>query len=299
MHCAPTRRAPASPSWAWRSACSSSSPCPRWCAASTSPSGATWRRPAPRRSTCTGAHRRVQRLRRHRRHLPGAPQTRRSPWRSRGDRAPAQHPRRHGTHRHRRSFTGQGQGIRCAGMEVYTPQRTEIDGGESIPAGRSPTPRTPLVRGRARERQARRAAFGESEPFDKVIKIDDVEFTVIGFYRLHRHPMGTPTSAGGATPKANRSLRERPPPPQPLMAATKPHREAVHTGVAVEEAVDDVHGLVRGQRGLRPSQPNNFDIVTQDRFVGDLPEAVRHLLRRRPRPLFGGTARRGVASWRS
>ena len=38
------------------------------------------------------------------------------------------------------------------------------------------------------------------------------------------------------------------------------------SGIAVETAVDDVTALLRGHRGLRPSQPNNFDIVTQDRL---------------------------------
>ena len=38
------------------------------------------------------------------------------------------------------------------------------------------------------------------------------------------------------------------------------------SGVSVEDAVDDVTAALRGQRGLRPSQPNNFEIVTQDRL---------------------------------
>jgi len=38
------------------------------------------------------------------------------------------------------------------------------------------------------------------------------------------------------------------------------------SGVAVEDAVDDVTAALRGRRGLRPNQPNNFDIVTQDRL---------------------------------
>ncbi|MEP6999323.1 MAG: FtsX-like permease family protein, partial [bacterium] len=38
------------------------------------------------------------------------------------------------------------------------------------------------------------------------------------------------------------------------------------SGVTVEDAVDDVTSALRGHRGLRPNQPNNFDIVTQDRL---------------------------------
>src|ERR687895_2360008 len=39
-------------------------------------------------------------------------------------------------------------------------------------------------------------------------------------------------------------------------------------GISTEEAVDDVTAALRGARGLRPSQPDNFAIVTQDRLMG-------------------------------
>jgi len=38
------------------------------------------------------------------------------------------------------------------------------------------------------------------------------------------------------------------------------------SGVAVEDAVDDVTATLRSSRGLRPGAPNNFEIVTQDRL---------------------------------
>ena len=45
--------------------------------------------------------------------------------------------------------------------------------------------------------------FGESEPLDKIIKIDNVDFQVIGLYHYTASPMGTPTSGGqGDSPKA-------------------------------------------------------------------------------------------------
>jgi putative ABC transport system permease protein len=37
-------------------------------------------------------------------------------------------------------------------------------------------------------------------------------------------------------------------------------------GVTTEEAVDEVTAALRAHRGLRPSQPSNFEIVTQDRL---------------------------------
>jgi putative ABC transport system permease protein len=38
------------------------------------------------------------------------------------------------------------------------------------------------------------------------------------------------------------------------------------SNVSVEDAVDDVTATLRSSRGLRPSAPNNFEIVTQDRL---------------------------------
>ncbi len=154
-----------------------------------------------------------------------------------------------------------------AGMEVYTPNWTEVDGGDIYP-GRNFTAaenaagaRVALVNDKLAE-----TLFGESDPIDKEITIGGVPFKVIGFYHYTASPMGTPTSAGGGdSPKAivpfetarrhlNLWMRGNNLIVKPL------------AGVTVEEAVDDVTAALRARRGLRPSQPNNFDIVTQDRL---------------------------------
>ncbi len=156
-----------------------------------------------------------------------------------------------------------------AGMEVYTPNWTEVDGGDIYP-GRNFTEaenaagaRVVLVNDKLAE-----TLFGDSDPMDKEIMIADVPFTVIGLYHYTASPMGTPTSAGGGdSPKAivpfetarrhlNLWMRGN-------NLIVKPF-----TGVTVEQAVDDVTAALRASRGLRPSQPNNFDIVTQDRLWG-------------------------------
>ena len=134
--------------------------------------------------------------------------------------------------------------------------------------------------------------FGDSEPIDKMIKIDDVEFTVIGLYHYTASPMGTPTSGGqGDSPKAiipyetgRRHLNL-------WMRGTdlivKPR-----AGVTTQEAVDDVTAALRAHRGLRPTPGEQF----RDRHAGpplvDLQQAVRHLLHRRPGALVGRPARR-------
>jgi putative ABC transport system permease protein len=154
-----------------------------------------------------------------------------------------------------------------AGMEVYTPNWTEVDGGDIYP-GRSFTyaenmtgAKVVLVNDKLAEQ-----LFGDSDPIDKLLMIDDVRFRVIGFYHYTASPMGTPTSAGGGdSPKAIvpfESARRH------LNLWMRGNNLIVRprAGVLTEEAVDDVIAALRGHRGLRPTQPNNFDIVTQDRL---------------------------------
>jgi putative ABC transport system permease protein len=165
------------------------------------------------------------------------------------------------------AFRYKDKSIPRAGMEVYTPNWTDVDGGDIYP-GRSFTyaenakgARVALVNDKLAEQ-----LFGTSEPLDKMIKIDDVEFQVIGLYHYTASPMGTPTSGGqGDSPKAiipyeagrrhlNMWLRG-------TDLIVKPR-----IGVTTQEAVDDVVAALRGYRALRPSQPNNFEIITQARL---------------------------------
>ncbi len=157
--------------------------------------------------------------------------------------------------------------IMNAGMEVYTPNWTEVDGGDIYP-GRNFTyaenaagAKVALVNDKMAE-----TLFGLSDPIDKEILIDGVQFKVIGFYHYTASPMGTPTSAGGGdSPKAIVPFETA---RRHLNLWVRGNNLIVkpRSGVAVEDAVDDVTAALRGRRGLRPNQPNNFDIVTQDRL---------------------------------
>jgi putative ABC transport system permease protein len=165
------------------------------------------------------------------------------------------------------SFKYKDRVIPNAGMEVYTPNWTDVDGGDIYP-GRSFTyaenykaSRVALVNDKLAEQ-----LFGTSEPIDKVIKIGDVEFTVIGLYHYTSSPMGTPTSGGqGDQPKAIIPYETGRRYLDLWLRGTdliiKPR-----AGVTTEEAVDDVTSALRVHRGLRPSQPSNFEVVTQDRL---------------------------------
>ena len=172
------------------------------------------------------------------------------------------------------AHVGMGAGFRYrdkyiprAGMEVYTPNWTEIDGGDIYP-GRSFTYAENARGERVALVNDKMAAqlFGDSEPIDKIIKIDDVEFRVIGLYHYTASPMGTPTSGGqGDSPKAIVPFETARRHLSLWLRGTdliiKPR-----IGVTTQEAVDDVTAALRGHRGLRPTQPNNFEIITQDRL---------------------------------
>ena len=167
----------------------------------------------------------------------------------------------------RAGFRYRDKNIPQAGMEVYTPNWVDVDGGDIYP-GRSFTYAENAKGAKVALVNDKLAAqlFGESEPLDKIIKIDNVDFQVIGLYHYTASPMGTPTSGGqGDSPKAiipyesgkrhlNMWLRG-------TDLIVKPR-----AGVSTQEAVDDVTAALRGYRALRPSQPNNFEIITQDRL---------------------------------
>lgn len=155
-----------------------------------------------------------------------------------------------------------------AGVEAYTANWTEVDGGDIFP-GRSFTYAENQTAAQVviiNDKLAQ-TLFGGSDPLEKEIFIDGVRFRVIGLYHYTASPMGTPTSAGGGdSPKA-------------IVPWETAHRHLhfwmrgnnlivkPRPGVSVDEATDDVTATLRARRGLKPSQKNNFEIVTQDRLL--------------------------------
>ena len=155
-----------------------------------------------------------------------------------------------------------------AGAETYTPNWVDVDGGDIYP-GRSFTYAENSTAAHVvivNEKLALRL-FGSSDPIDKEIKIDGVQFKVIGVYHYTASPMGTPSSAGGGdeakgilpieTARRNLEFYAR-----GVDFIVKPQ-----PGVTALEATDDVTALMRGLRGLKGSAKNNFEIVTQDRLM--------------------------------
>jgi putative ABC transport system permease protein len=155
-----------------------------------------------------------------------------------------------------------------AGIEAYTANWTDIDAGDIYP-GRSFT--RAEYAGAARvvilNKKLAQRVFYESDRVDKQVLIDGVPFTVIGIYDYTASPMGTPSSAtDGNDPKAIIPWTTG---KNALNMWTRGNNLIVkpRAGVTALEAVDDVTAALRGARGLRPSQPSNFAIVTQDRLM--------------------------------
>jgi putative ABC transport system permease protein len=155
-----------------------------------------------------------------------------------------------------------------AGVELYTANWTEVDGGDIYP-GRSFTQAEHEAAARVVILNAKLAEklFEDSDPLDKEITVNGVPFRVIGVYHYTASPMGTPTSAGGGDdPKAIMPYETGRRALNMWMRGTdfivKPR-----AGITVEEATDDVTAALRGTRGLKPGQRDNFAIVTQDRLL--------------------------------
>jgi len=167
------------------------------------------------------------------------------------------------------SFKYRDREIPQAGLEVYTANWTEVDGGDIFP-GRtfSDSEHDAAARVIILNAKLAEALFGDSDPLGKLVAVSGVPMQVIGIYHYTASPMGTPTAAGGGdSPKGiipfmtgrrvlNLGIRRT-----DLIVKPEP-------GVTVEEATDDVVASLRSVRRLRPVQPNNFEIITQDRLMG-------------------------------
>ena len=150
--------------------------------------------------------------------------------------------------------------LSSTGVNAYTSGWLEVDGGD-ITRGRDFTLAEDVAGSRVviiNDKMAERL-FGESEPLGKVIMIRDVPFEVIGIYSPGGSFMGE-----GERPRAIVSLTAG---RRSLNAnidwadlTVKPR------GDDRDGAIDDVTAVLRSNRGLRPAQPNDFAIITQDKL---------------------------------
>ena len=148
-----------------------------------------------------------------------------------------------------------------ASINVTSPNWLEIGGGDIL-MGRNWTPAEdangqPVIV--INEKMAERL-FVDSDPLGKEISVDGTPFTVIGIYKEAAEFFGEGSRPRGSVPMGTglRYLRVW---IDWIDVAIRPK-----ASVARDDAIDEVVAVMRGERGLRPSQPNNFAVITQDKI---------------------------------
>ena len=150
--------------------------------------------------------------------------------------------------------------LSSTGVSAYTSGWLEVDGGD-IRLGRDFTQaeeksgaRVVIINDRMAER-----LFGEGDPMGKTITIREAPFDVIGIYEAGGSFMGE-----GERPRAIVSLTAG---RRYLNANTDWADLTVKPrGDDRDATIDDVTAVLRAMRGLRPGQPNDFAIITQDKL---------------------------------
>ncbi len=113
---------------------------------------------------------------------------------------------------------------------------------------------------------AKSQVFGDSDPIGKEIYVQGQPFTVIGIYHTKGGFLKTMDGRGPdkprgtipySTAKRHLNLYSR-----GVLLMVKPR-----DGTNQAAVMDEVTATLRGIRGLRPSEPNNFALVTQDRML--------------------------------
>ncbi len=108
--------------------------------------------------------------------------------------------------------------------------------------------------------------FGDSDPIGKQITVEGKQFTVIGVFHTKAGFLKTLDGRGPDKPRAilpmMTAYRHLEVWRRGLLIMTKPRPDAIQANV-----MDEVTELLRGRRGLKPSQPNNFALVAQDRML--------------------------------
>jgi putative ABC transport system permease protein len=103
--------------------------------------------------------------------------------------------------------------------------------------------------------------FGDSDPLDKTITVNAIQFNVIGVYKDNASFL-----SGGDRPKGvmpvttlQRALNVR---RSDMGLVIKPR-----AGVDRDQMVDEVTATLRGMRGQRPTEESSFAIITQDKLM--------------------------------
>ncbi len=113
------------------------------------------------------------------------------------------------------------------------------------------------------EEEASERVFGVVNPIGHTMRIGGTPFRVIGIYRLPENIFQAPGQEIAAiVPYASALQSFRYDETQSLVVLVKPR-----DGVTVDEAMDAATRQLRRMRGIRPGDPNSFDMLTSDQVL--------------------------------
>jgi len=113
------------------------------------------------------------------------------------------------------------------------------------------------------EEEAAERVFGVVNPIGHTMRIGGTPFRVIGIYRLPENIFQAPGQEIAAiVPYASALQSFRYDETQSLVVLVKPR-----DGVTVDEAMDAATRQLRRMRGIRPGDPNSFDMLTSDQVL--------------------------------
>src|SRR5918993_1344332 len=152
--------------------------------------------------------------------------------------------------------------LRLAGAQVtaFTANWIAVNGGDIV-QGRNFTPAEATNGARVtviNETMSQRL-FNGVDPLGKEMLLNKSPFVVVGIYKPAGDFMGEPRPEALVPFAAGRRYLN-------LWIDWIDFTVRPKPGVSRDEAIDDVVATMRGMRGLRPSQTDNFAVITQDKL---------------------------------
>jgi putative ABC transport system permease protein len=147
-----------------------------------------------------------------------------------------------------------------APVNAYTANWIAVTGGDIV-QGRNFTPAEATNGARVvviNEKMAERL-FNGVDPLGKEMLLAKSPFMVVGIYKPAGEFLGTPRPEAYVPFAAGRRYLN-------LWIDWIDLTVRPNEGVPRDQAIDDVVATMRGLRGLRPSQPDNFAVITQDKL---------------------------------
>jgi len=150
--------------------------------------------------------------------------------------------------------------LSAAQVQAYTANWVEVTGGDIV-QGRNFTPAEATNGARVaviNETMVTRL-FNGVDPLGKEVLVNKSPFIVVGIYKAAGDFLGEPRPGAFVPFAAGRRYLN-------LWIDWIDFTVRPKPGVARDEAIDDVVATIRGLRGLRPSQGDNFAVITQDKL---------------------------------